>query len=80
MFHWKEGVIVKIKLDKNNFSYARHLKKPVQFYKRDIFTKKYYIYGDVEDIPATAKQVKGLELAAVWEAECLLERLNKELV
>jgi len=49
-------------------------------YKQDTFTKKLYIYhADFADTnyerPATIEECKGLECAAVWEPEHVVDRL-----
>ena len=55
------------------------LKEPVKFYKKDLITKKLFIYENNKQYPATREQIKNLECAAVWEKEHILERLNAEL-
>lgn len=53
------------------------LKEEPLFFKKDPITKQLSIYQDSTGIetPATAAQCKGLECAAVWEPEHVVDRL-----
>jgi hypothetical protein len=47
------------------------------FFKQDPITSRLYIYQDSgRDIPATLEQVEGLECAAAWDPEHVVERLQ----
>lgn len=56
------------------------LTETVKFFKQDILNKEISIYYEVGneyfEEPATLEEVEGLELAAVWEPESVVERLN----
>lgn len=56
------------------------LTETVKFFKQDILNKEISIYYEVGneyfEEPATLEEVEGLELAAVWESESIIERLN----
>lgn len=56
---------------------AELLEEPL-FFKKDSITGELTIYRDStqEEIPATRAQCRGLECAAVWEPEHVVERLN----
>lgn len=47
------------------------------FFKKDAITGKLFITHDgAEEIPAALQDVQGMECAAVWSAEHVVERLN----
>ena len=48
------------------------------FFKKDEISKALTLYRDStgEEVPATRKDCEGLECAAVWEPEHVVERLN----
>jgi hypothetical protein len=53
------------------------LREEPRFFKVDPFTKKLKLHSDDgRDKPATREQVAGLECAAVWDPEHIVERLN----
>jgi hypothetical protein len=59
-----------------NFPLEEHFNIEPKFFKQDIISKKFYIYDDVKDIPATRENCIGLERAAVWEAIHVENRLR----
>ena len=48
----------------------------VSFFKKDPLTKKYSIYREGCELSATARDVKDLDYAAVWDPEHVEERLR----
>jgi hypothetical protein len=66
-------VIATLPLDKS-------LREQVVFFRQDPVTTKLYRYLDIKpngrNIPATPDQVEGLERAAAWNPEHVVERLN----
>ena len=59
-----------------NLPIDQSLAIPPKFFKQDIISKKFYIYGDDQDIPATKEECVGLERAAAWEPEHVENRLR----
>jgi hypothetical protein len=59
-----------------NFPIDQSLAIPPKFFKQDVISKKFYIYNDAQDIPATKEECVGLERAAVWEPEHVENRLR----
>ncbi len=56
---------------------AEDLNERPAFYKRDRISGALYItYTGAEEVPATLDDVEGLECAAVWEPEHVVDRLN----
>lgn len=54
------------------------LQKEPLFFKKDIITGKLTIYRDStgKEVPATKKQCKNLECAAVWDPDHVIQRLE----
>jgi len=60
-----------------HFPLEKELQKTPLFFKQDPVTTRLYIYQDSgRDIPATLEQASGLERAAVWDPEHVVDRLN----
>ena len=53
----------------------KYLDKPVEFFKIDPISKKYFIYINGEETASTKEECEGLERAAVWEPEHVEDRL-----
>ena len=55
------------------------LNEPPKYFKEDPISKKLYIYwenGDTHQIAATYDECSGLERAAVWDPDHIIDRLN----
>lgn len=52
------------------------LEEVPKFFKQDPINKKFCLYYDGKEIPATLKDCKGLERAAVWEPTHVEDRLR----
>ena len=48
---------------------------PPPYYMKDPITGKYSIYHKGQDRKSTEQECKGLEVAAVWEAEHIIDRI-----
>ncbi|NML35505.1 immunity 26/phosphotriesterase HocA family protein [Paraburkholderia antibiotica] len=59
-----------------NLPLEDHLKAEPKFFKQDMLSKKFFIYDDVKNIPATREDCIGLERASVWEANHVEDRLR----
>jgi len=59
-----------------NLPLEEPLKIEPKFFKQDFFTKEFFIYDPVKDIPATRDECVGLERAAVWDWRHTEDRLR----